>query len=97
MTFSVLIDHGSSAVLISEEYVSLLGLHCKRLREPYSAKLAMKNNGSKVQIQFSEYIKLQLHDPSNYWSSKLMCAIIASGLCAPMILGLPFLAHNDIV
>ena len=26
-----------------------------------------------------------------------MYAIIASRLCAPMILGLPFLAHNDIV
>lgn len=57
----------------------------------------MENNGTKVQIQFSEYVKLQLHDPSNYWSSQLMCASIASGLCAPMILGLPFLIHNNII
>ena len=26
-----------------------------------------------------------------------MCAMIASGLCAPMILGLPFLIHNNII
>ena len=40
---------------------------------------------------------MQLHDPSNYWSSKPMHTIIASSLCTPMILGLLFLAHNDIV
>lgn len=35
--------------------------------------------------------------PSTYWSSKTVCAIIAPGLCVPMILGLPFLSHNNIV
>ena len=97
MTLDVLIDHGSSAVLISEEYVSLLGLHHKRLHKPYSAELAMEKNGAKIQVQFSEYVKLQLHDPDNYWSSKPMRVIITSGLCAPMILGLLFLVHNNIV
>jgi hypothetical protein len=96
MTFEALIDHGSSAVLISEQYVSLLGLRCRHLREPYSAELAMDNNGC-TDIQFSEYVKLQLHDPSSFWSSKSICTIIMPGLCAPMILGLPFLVHNDII
>ena len=93
----VLIDHGSDAVLISESYAELLRLHRKRLLEPYSAELTMEKNGQKVEIQFSEYMKLQLHDPDSYWTSKSVCAIIAPGLCAPMILGLPFLMHNDIV
>lgn len=57
----------------------------------------MEKNGQKVEIQFSEYMKLQLHDPDSYWTSKLVRTIIAPGLCAPMILGLPFLTHNDIV
>jgi hypothetical protein len=56
--FDALIDHGSSAALISAEYVSKLGLHRKRLPEPYSAELAMENNGQKVTIEFSEYVKL---------------------------------------
>ena len=96
ITFEALIDHGSSAVLISEQYVSLLNLHRRRLREPYSAELAMDNNGH-TNIQFSKYVKLQLHDPSSFWSSKSIRTIIAPGLCAPMILGLPFLVHNDII
>ena len=57
----------------------------------------MENDGKKIQIQFSDYVKLQLHDPSALWSSRTICAIVAPGLCAPMILGLPFLKHNDIV
>ena len=84
-------------MIISESYAERLGLCRKRLLEPYSAELAMEKNGRKVEIQFSEYVKLQLHDPDSYWTSKSVRAIIAPGLCAPMIQGLPFLAHNDIV
>jgi hypothetical protein len=95
--FEALIDHGSSTILISEDFLSKLGLCRKCLPVPYSAELAMEKNGQKVEIQFSEYIKIKLHDPSSYWSLKSVCTIIAPGLCAPMILGLPFLIHNDIV
>jgi hypothetical protein len=57
----------------------------------------MENNGQKVKILFSEYVKLQLQDPSALWSLESIHTIVAPGLCAPMILGLPFLLHNDIV
>jgi hypothetical protein len=97
VTFKALIDHGSSSVLIRDSFVTEIGLRCQKLPEPFSAELAMENNGRKVMIQFTEYVKVQLHDPSAYWSSKTVHAIIAPGLCAPMILGLPFLAHNNIV
>ena len=96
MKFEALIDHRSSAVLISEQYISLLGLRRRQLCEPYSAELTMDNNGC-TDIQFSEYVKLQLHDVSSFWSLKSIHAIIVPGLCAPMILGLPFLVHNDII
>src|SRR6202050_2170604 len=36
LTFRTLIDHSSSAVLISEEYVAKLGLRRRRLIEPYT-------------------------------------------------------------
>jgi hypothetical protein len=97
ITFDALIDHGSSTVLISEEHVANLRLRHKRLPKPYSVELAMEKNGQKVNIKFSEYVKLQLHDPSVFWSSKSVHVIIAPGLCAPMILGLLFLVHNHIV
>ena len=84
-------------MLISEEYVHLLGLHHKRFCEPYSAELAMEKNGNKVRIKFSDYVKLQLHDLSLYWFSKAIHTIIVPGLCVPIILGLSFLAHNNIV
>ena len=57
----------------------------------------MENNGQKINIAFSEHVKLQLHNPSYFWSSKSVHAIIAPSSCAPMILGLPFLVHNNIV
>jgi len=79
--FEVLIDHGSSSILISEEYVLKLGLRRKRLRKPYSAELAMEQNGQKVMMLFSEYVKVTLHDPSSYWSSKSVRPIIVPGLC----------------
>jgi hypothetical protein len=97
ISFEALIDHGSSSVLIHESLMNKLGLCCRPLRDPFSAALAMENDGKKIQIQFSDYVKLQLHDPSALWSSRTVRAIIAPGLCAPMILGLPFLKHNDIV
>jgi Reverse transcriptase (RNA-dependent DNA polymerase)/Aspartyl protease len=97
ISFEALIDHGSSSVLIRDSFVNDLGLKRRRLSIPFSAELAMENNGQKVEVHFSEYVKLQLHDPSSLWSSKSVRAIIAPSLCAPMILGLPFLSHNNIV
>ena len=97
LTFRTLIDHGSSAVLISEEYIAKLGLRRRCLIEPYAVELAVEKNGQKVDIEFSDYVKVQLHDPSGYWTSRSVHAIIAPGLCAPMILGLPFLVRNNIV
>ena len=97
VSFEALIDHGSSLVLISNSCANDLGLRRKRLKKPFSAELAMQTNGQRSQIHFSEYVKLQLHDPSALWTSKSIRAVIAPNLCAPMILGLPFLSHNDIV
>ena len=56
LTFRTLIDHGSSTVLISEEYVVKLGLLRRRLLEPYAVELAVEKNRQKVDIEFSEYV-----------------------------------------
>jgi len=60
-------------------------------------ELAMQTSKEKVVVKLTEYVKLQLYDPNCWWFSKTICAIIAPGLCSPVILGLPFLSHNRIV
>ncbi|KAJ3919868.1 hypothetical protein F5877DRAFT_619, partial [Lentinula edodes] len=40
---------------------------------------------------------LSLDDPSGGWSSRVVRALIVPSLCYPMVLGIPFLAHNCLV
>ena len=42
-------------------------------------------------------MNLQLYDASGHYVSKTVCTVISPSLCAPILLGLPFLKHNDIV
>jgi len=62
-----------------------------------SVEMAMENGGGKVTVELVEWVKLRLYDPSGLWFSKTVCAVIAPSLCAPVILGMPFLTHNNIV
>ena len=48
-------------------------------------------------IKLNDSIKLKLHDALNKWSALTVLAIITPGLCAPVILGLLFLSHNEII
>jgi hypothetical protein len=97
IVIDALFDHGSHAVLISENLATRLGLRRRRLPKPETVELAMRSNKKKVEIKLNEYVKLPLSDPSAYWTSKSVRAIVAPGLCSPIILGLPFLSHNNIV
>jgi hypothetical protein len=62
-----------------------------------SIEMVMLGESAKQTIELTEYVKLHLYDLSNYWTSKTVQAIIAPLLCAPVILGLPFLTHNTII
>ena len=57
----------------------------------------MAADGKKVVLELNEWVKLQLYDTNSWWTSKTVRAIVAPGLCSPVILGLPFLSHNRIV
>jgi hypothetical protein len=50
-----------------------------------------------VAIELTEYVKIHVYDPTSNWRSKTIRAVIAPHLCAPLILGLPFLTNNCIV
>ncbi|KAK0441374.1 hypothetical protein EV421DRAFT_1904830 [Armillaria borealis] len=45
----------------------------------------------------TKWVKLKLYDRQKAWSSRTVRAIIAPGLCSDIILGLPFLAVNNLV
>jgi hypothetical protein len=97
LTIYALIDHGSHTVLINESFASSLGLKRRKLHEPMNVEMAMPEEGKKRVVQLKEWVKLSLYDVSGQWTSKTVRAVIAPSLCAPVILGLPFLSHNNIV
>jgi hypothetical protein len=57
----------------------------------------MNNAHEKDTSKHTEWVRLNMYDPSCQWTAKSVRAIVATGLCAPIILGLPFLLHNSIV
>ena len=94
---SALIDHGSHVVLISDEFANSLFLKRRKFFKPMSVELAMSAEGPKRIICLSEWVKLKLYNPTGTWQSKTVHVIIAPSLCVPVILGGPFLTHNNIV
>lgn len=90
-----LIDNGAHLILIRPELVSHLGLKKYRLPKPELIDVAFNNQKSKTKLY--HYVKLSLTSLDCTWTSLSIKAIITLGLCAPIILGLPWLAHNSIV
>ena len=97
ITFDCLIDPGSHLVIIRENLVNELSLKRRKLQEPIIAELATQNDGPKSFQKFHEYVKLKLYDSSGCYVAKSCRAVISPTLCAPVLLGLPFLQHNNIV
>ncbi|KAG1855249.1 hypothetical protein F4604DRAFT_1932309 [Suillus subluteus] len=92
---SALIDHGSSLVLISEDLVSKLGLHRRKLSKPLPISLALSQDKP---FLLSHYVKLSCTSLDQAYTSRTVRAIIAPNLCTPLLLlGGPFLKHNRIV
>ena len=96
MITCALIDNGAHLVLIHPELVSELNLKKHRLPKPEPVDVAMQN-GQNSQSELYEYVKLSLTSLDAKWTSKSVKALIAPGLCMPIILGLPFLIHNCII
>ena len=88
-----LIDNGAHVVLIRPKLVEKLGLKKRRLRTPEIVDVAL-HNGQNSRSELLDYVKLSLTSLDAIWTSKTVTALIAPGLCMPVILGLPFLTHN---
>ncbi|KAF8226275.1 hypothetical protein L208DRAFT_1302571, partial [Tricholoma matsutake] len=95
---SALIDHGSPAVLIESALVSRQCLTVCPL--PYAIPVSgtfFDNKSDSSTIVLTHWVKLKLHNRSNYYSARTVHTLIAPQLCHSIILGLPFLSHNNIL
>ncbi|KAJ7156122.1 hypothetical protein C8R43DRAFT_848728, partial [Mycena crocata] len=92
-----LIDHGAHLAMIDETLVETLKLIRYTLPEPEEISLAMSHEGSPPSITYTEYVKLRVSSPDQAWSSNTVRFVIGKRLCAPLILGLPWLERNKIV
>ncbi|KAJ3769060.1 hypothetical protein FB446DRAFT_813472 [Lentinula raphanica] len=91
-----LLDDGCPFVLIRADIVDRLGLTRRRLPSPQTLDVAM-NKDSKNKVVVDECCILTPEDVSQKWFSRPVKALIVPVLCAPVILGLPFLTRNRII
>ncbi|KII91701.1 hypothetical protein PLICRDRAFT_682050, partial [Plicaturopsis crispa FD-325 SS-3] len=94
---SALIDNACIPVLIRPELVEQLGLRRFRLPDPVEVGLAMGSGEAGQKLELREWVRLSFSSPDHSWVSRSVRAIVAPGLCAPVILGQSFLAANTIV
>jgi len=92
-----LLDNSAHLVLIHPELVAELGLKRYHLWVPEIINIAFKNSDAKQKCELFDYVKFSFTSLDSVWTSCKAKAIITPGLCAPVILGLPFLQHNSIV
>ena len=97
LTFASLIDNGAHLILIRPEVADELCLEHHLLKEPETISVAIEDGKKKKKVTLYHYVKFAVTSLDNVWTSKTIHAIIALGLCMPVILGLPFLIHNDII
>lgn len=90
-----LIDGGAHMVLIRPDVVTRLALPKFTLSHPEQINVAM---GTPNQIEkLTNYVTIEPFSLDGLFLSHPVHAVIAPGLCMPMILGLPFLTTNNIV
>jgi hypothetical protein len=96
VTVNSMIDIGAHGVFIDPSLVERLGLPRYKLHEPCHVDLALQN-GKKTSTSLYEYVKIRPSSSDASWTSITLKAIIAPGLCVPILLGIPFLESNYIV
>ena len=90
---SAMIDNGSPTVFIDKKEVKKNRLHTIRLRNPLKFRQAM----DAPVLEFTTVVKLCISSPKHVWTAKTVLAVVANGLCAPILLGLPWLEANGVI
>ena len=94
---SSLVDNGCHLVLIRPDIVAKLGLRTFPLPSPEPIDVAIKDVKKKKKMVLENFVILNATSIDQVWTSRRVRALIAPDLCMPIIFGLPFLSHNDIV
>ena len=97
LTYASLVDNSAHLVLIHPEVANELHLQCHPLKTPKIVSVAIEDGKKKKKKTLYNYVKFTIMSTDNFWILKVIHALVAPGLCMPIILGLPFLVHNDIV
>ncbi|KAJ7442584.1 hypothetical protein B0H11DRAFT_1684757, partial [Mycena galericulata] len=94
-----LMDDGAFLALIDAALADKLELRRFKLHkpEPIALALADSDSSSNAETLLTEYVKIPLHSRDQRWSSSVVRFVVAPNLCAPVILGLPWLIKNKIV
>ena len=93
---SALIDNGTHMVFIRPETVKQLGLPTFPLPNPEKVDVAISSAQS-TRKTLSHFVKFKATSLDGLWTSHTVIAIVAPGLCMPIIFGLPFLEFNNII
>ncbi|KIO13808.1 hypothetical protein M404DRAFT_121464, partial [Pisolithus tinctorius Marx 270] len=96
LSVKVLIDSGSHLVLIDESLIAKLGLRRHQLHKSLNVSVAL-SSGDREVMSLGNYVTLSCLSSDSRFRSRSVRAIIAPGLCTPLLLGLPFLSHNKLV
>ena len=97
LTYTSLVDNGAHIVLIRPEVADELRLQRHPLKKPEIVSVAIEDGKKKKKMTLYHFVKFTVTSTDNVWTSKIIHALVAPGLCMPIILGLPFLIHNDII
>ena len=97
LTYVFLVDNGAHLVLIHPEVPDELRLQHHPLKKPEIVSVAIEDGKKKKKMTLYHFVKFTVMSTDNIWTSKVIYALVAPGLCMPIILGLLFLIHNNIV
>ena len=94
MPTTALIDSGAHIVLIRSSLVQRLNLPTIPLATPQLVNVAISPD--QMTHTLTHYVVITPATPDRSFTSKPVHAIVVENLCAPIILGLPFLVTNQI-
>ena len=91
---TALIDSGAHIVLIRSSLVQCLSLPTMPLATPQLVNMAISPNQTGHAL--THYVMITPTTTDHSFTSKPLHAIVVDNLCAPIILGLPFLVTNRV-
>ncbi|KAJ3925235.1 MAG: hypothetical protein NXY57DRAFT_863999, partial [Lentinula lateritia] len=93
-----LIDNGAHLALIHPDLADRLGYPRLCLPQPENVSAAFQNGGGGSKVPtLTEYINLKVSSTDGTFNSRSVPFIIAPGLCTQLLIGLPWLSHNNII